>query len=83
MSDQKELIIDSKCGHIVRQIRMELHCTQAEFGRKLGVSQPVICQIERREVLPTESLLQKLARIAGVSLYQMTGQEPISYAAIW
>ena len=80
---KKELIIDSKCGHIVRQVRLELKCTQSELGRKIGINPSTLCQIERREVLPTESVLEKLARIAGVSPYQLTGQEPICYAALW
>lgn len=79
----KELIIDNRCGGIVKQVRLQLNCTQDEFGRKVGLDQPTVCRIERRQQLPTESTLQKIAKLAGVSVYSMTGQEPINYAAIW
>lgn len=83
MSNSKELVIGNSCGHIIKQVRLELKCSQSEFGRKIGISQPVLCMIERREVLPTETMLEKIARIAGVSTYQLTGQEPICYAALY
>lgn len=82
MSNVKELIIGDRCGHIVKQVRLEMKCTQSELGRKIGISQSTLCKIERREILPDESVIEKLARLAGVSKYQLTGQEPICYAAI-
>ena len=83
MSNRKELKIGTKCGHIVKQVRLELNCTQAEFGKKIGVSPYTITCIERREKLPSESILEKIARLTGVSTYQLTGQESICYAAIY
>lgn len=83
MSKVKELIIDNRCGGIVRQVRLQLNCTQAELGKKIGVNNITMCRIERRHELPTESMLTKLAAVAGCSTYQLTGQEPINYAAIY
>lgn len=80
----KEIIVDnSKCGGIVKQVRLQLNCTQAELGKKIGVDQPTMCRIERRQQMPTEPMLQKIANLAGLNMNQMTGQEPINYAAIW
>lgn len=80
----KEIIVDnSKCGGIVKQVRLQLGCTQQELGKKIGVDQPTMCRIERRQQMPTEPMLQKIANLAGLNMNQMTGQEPINYAAIW
>lgn len=80
----KEIIVDnSKCGGIVKQVRLQLGCTQQELGKKIGVDQPTMCRIERRQQMPTEPVLQKIANLAGLNMNQMTGQEPINYAAIW
>ena len=74
----KEIIIDNRCGGIVKQVRMQMNCTQDELGKKIGVDQPTMCRIERRQ-----QMLHKLAKTVGVSVYQLTGQEPICYAALW
>lgn len=80
----KEIIVDnSKCGGIVKQVRLQLGCTQQELGKKIGVDQPTMCRIERRQQMPTEPMLKKIANLAGLNMNQMTGQEPINYAAIW
>lgn len=80
----KEIIVDnSKCGGIVKQVRLQLNCTQEELGKKIGVDQPTMCRIERRQQMPTEPMLKKIANLAGLNMNQMTGQEPINYAAIW
>lgn len=80
----KEIIVDnSKCGGIVKRVRLQLGCTQQELGKKIGVDQPTMCRIERRQQMPTEPMLQKIANLAGLNMNQMTGQEPINYAAIW
>lgn len=80
----KEIIVDnSKCGGIVKQVRLQLRCAQEELGKKIGVDQPTMCRIERRQQMPTEPMLQKIANLAGLNMNQMTGQEPINYAAIW
>lgn len=80
----KEIIVDnSKCGGIVKQVRLQLGCTRQELGKKIGVDQPTMCRIERRQQMPTKPVLQKIANLAGLNMNQMTGQEPINYAAIW
>ncbi len=79
----KEVIIDNRCGGIVKQVRLQMRCTQEELGMKIGVDQPTMSKIERRQLMPTEAVLQKIAKLAGVSVYQMTGQDPICYSAIW
>ena len=78
----KEVIIDKRAGFIVKQVRLQMNCTQEELGKKIGVDQPTMCRIERRQQMPTEPMLRKIAHLAGVNVYQMTGQEPINYRAI-
>lgn len=82
MSEAKELIIGDRCGFIVKQVRLQLNYSQSELGKKIGVDRVTMSRIERRNQLPKESTLQKLAHLAGISVYQLTGQEPINYAAI-
>ena len=79
----KEIIIDNRCGGIVKQVRLQLNCSQQELGKKIGADQRTVCRIERRKQLPTETMLQKIAHLSGTNVYQLTGQEPICYAAIW
>ena len=83
MSNAQELIIGNRCGHIVKQVRLELKCSQSELSRKIGISPATLSKIERRDILPKESVIEKLASIAGVSPYQLTGQDRICYAAIY
>ena len=79
---EKEIIIDNKCGGIINTVRMMMNCSQAEFGKKIGLDQPSVCRIERRQVMPNEAVLERIAHLAGVSVYQLTGQEPIDYSRI-
>ena len=78
----KEIIIDDRCGGIVKQVRLQLNCTQQELGKKIGIDQPTICRVERRQQLPSETMLEKVAKLAGLNMEQMTGQKPINYALI-
>lgn len=80
---KREVIIDNKCGSIVKQVRLQMNCSQEEFGRKIGIDQPTICRIERREKMPTESMLEKITHITDVTVYQLTGQDPINYCRIF
>jgi len=82
MSNAQELIIGDRCGHIVKQVRLELKCSQSELSKKIGISPSMLSKIERRSILPKEPMLEKLALLAGVSPYQLTGQEPIYYAVV-
>lgn len=79
---KKEVIIDNRCGGIVKQVRLQLNCTQEELGKKIGIDQPTICRIERRQQLPSETMLAKVAKLAGLNMEQMTGRKPINYALI-
>lgn len=78
----KEIIIDDRCGGIVKQVRLQLNCTQEELGKKIGIDQSAICRIERRQQLPSETMLEKVAKLAGLNMEQMTGRKPINYALI-
>ena len=78
----KEIIVsDRSCG-IVRQVRLQMNCTQSEFGKKIGLDQPTISLIESRKKLPSETVLEKITHIADVTVYQLTGQEKINYSSI-
>ena len=44
----REIIVDNvKCGGIVKQVRLQLNCTQEELGKKIGVDQPTMCRLSR------------------------------------
>lgn len=64
MSTEKKIDTDSLCYHIiqkVKDVRLELNCTQAEFAEKTGVAKSLIGKYERgiHSILP--DTLEKIA----------------------
>jgi transcriptional regulator with XRE-family HTH domain len=51
----------------IKQLRAVLHLTQADFGRRLGVSRDVINNLERARVEPKDVFLDHLCLIFGVN----------------
>ena len=51
----------------IKQIRAVLGLSQADFGKRLGVSRDVINNIERERVKPKEIFIDHLCLILGVS----------------
>lgn len=69
MSTEKKIDPDSLCYHIiqkVKDVRLELNCSQADFAEKTGVAKSLIGKYERgiHSILPEklERIAQKLTR---------------------
>ena len=82
MQNQDVLVVSEKTGRIMRGMRVQLNCTQAEFGGKIGVSQPTVAAIEAGKRLPTISMIEKLADRFGLDPKSITGQKPMAWSAL-
>lgn len=52
----------------IRQLRNDLHLSQAEFGSKINLSQNYIWMIEKGDRTPSDRTIADIAREFGVSL---------------
>lgn len=52
----------------IRQLRNDLHLSQAEFGAKINLSQNYIWMIEKGDRTPSDRTIADIAREFGVSL---------------
>ncbi|HWP60224.1 MAG TPA: helix-turn-helix transcriptional regulator [Candidatus Acidoferrales bacterium] len=60
--------VNKKLAARVRQLRQQRSWTQAQLGRAAGLTFKFVGQIERAEVSPTLTSLEKLARGLNLSL---------------
>lgn len=51
----------------LKTYRERTKTTQAELARRLGVSQPTICEIENGNQMPTIRLLKRISKVTGLS----------------
>lgn len=58
-------------GEVIKKERKKAGLTQAELGRKLGVSASMIAQYETGKRIPKIATLQKIARALGVDFWQI------------
>ena len=63
-------------GERIRKARLARGLTQAELGKKIGVSQRMVTYYEVRGVSPTPELLVKLAHVLGIPVEELVGQKP-------
>jgi transcriptional regulator with XRE-family HTH domain len=52
-------------AHLVREARARSNLTQAELGRRLGISQAAVAQLEQPGANPTVTRLDEVLRAAG------------------
>lgn len=52
-------------GEELRLARLRARKTQKQVAREVGVSDPIICLIERGEITPSPELEEKLKRATG------------------
>lgn len=55
----------SSAAHLIRETRKASGLTQAELGRRLGVSQAAVAQLEQPGANPTVARLDEVLRAAG------------------
>ena len=61
-----------KTGEIIRAKREEHGLTQEQLAEKVGVSRPMICQVERGSKSPTLPLSKAIADVLGCTVVELT-----------
>lgn len=74
--------VNGKSRYVVYCVRKNADLTQAEFGKKFGISQTTLSAIESGKRLPSRDLLQKIGAWCGLSEAQMNGEKPFSKYAL-
>ena len=67
-------------GERIKSIRKKKNITQAELGRRMGISQQTIAQYEKAVEQPKYETVVKLARALDVSLAELTSDTSFSSA---
>ena len=80
--NEEILMVDKTCGRVIYGMRVQMNCTQAEFGKKVGIDQPTISAYERGDRLPTKKAVQKIASHFNLDPLQVTGQKPMVWSAL-
>ena len=62
-------------GERIRKARVARGLTQAELGKRIGVSQRMVTYYEVRGVSPAPELIIKLARVLVVPIEELLGQK--------
>ena len=82
MYDEEILVVDKKCGRVLYGMRVQMNCTQAEFGRKVGIDQPTMSAYERGDRIPTENVVRRIAKHFNLNPLQITGQAPMVWSSL-
>ena len=61
-------------GEIIKARREELGITQAAAAAELGISRPMLCQLERGSKAPSLPLALQLAKLLQCSLNELCGE---------
>ena len=58
-------------GANIKKIRVSAGLTQLQLAKKVGVSKPMICQIERGTKIPTVILAKEIADALNVNINEL------------
>ena len=58
-------------GASIKKIRVSVGLTQLQLAKKVGVSEPMICQIERGTKMPTVILAKEIADALDVDIKKL------------
>lgn len=58
-------------GANIKKIRVSAGLTQLQLAKKVGVSEPMICQIERGTKMPTVILAKEIADALNVNINEL------------
>lgn len=67
-----------KMAEKIKELRRKLGFSQAEFSKQIGVDQSTLSKYERGEHNPKSEPIQKMADLAGMSVGEWLGIEPVS-----
>lgn len=76
------LVVDIKTGRNLYGMRVQMNCTQAEFGKKVGIDQPSMSAYERGERLPSKRTVRKIADYFNLDPRMITGQMPMAWSSL-
>lgn len=65
-------------GEVIRARREALGITQAAAAARLGITQAMLCQLERGSKLPSLPLARQLAQLLHCTLDELCGKEVTS-----
>ena len=80
--NEEILVVDKTTGRNLYGMRVQMNCTQAEFGKKVGIDQSSMSAYERGERLPSKRTVRKVAAYFGLDPLQITGQRPMVWSAL-
>lgn len=67
--------IEQQVAARIAELREKQGLTQADLGRRAGISRSMIAAIERREKVPTVTTLASIARGLGVRVVDLVAEE--------
>lgn len=82
MYNEEILVVDKHCGRVLYGMRVQMNCTQAEFGKKVGLDQPTMSAYERGDRIPTKKVVERIAAHFNLNPLQITGQKPIQWSSL-
>lgn len=63
-------------------MRIQLNCTQEEFGRKFGIDQASMSAYELEKRTPSKRTVRKIADWFGIDPRMITGQIPMAWSEL-
>ena len=75
-----EIIVTNNTGKILRNIRVIERKTLNEMGKAVKINPTHLDQIELGHMIPTKKTLQRVCDHYGLTMQQLTGQQPINWA---
>ena len=85
MSNQNNEILFVDCHNTARNLygmRVQLNCTQEEFGRKVGIDQASMSAYELEKRTPSKRTVRKIAEWFGIDPRMITGQIPMAWSEL-
>lgn len=74
------IVINKETGKILRNIRVIERKTLREMGKAVKINPTHLDQIELGNLVPTKKTLQRVCDHYGLTMQQLTGQQPINWA---
>ena len=74
------IVISKQTGKILRNIRVIERKTLNEMGKAVKIAPTHLDQIELGHLIPRKETLQRVCDHYGLTMAQLTGQQPINWA---
>lgn len=77
-----EIRVTDRCGRVIYGMRVQLNCTQAEFGKKIGLTQSAISEYELGKAKPSATVVHRIAKRFGLDPKAVSGEIPMNWASL-